>query len=148
VRHHRYNLAASFLHRSWVPMLFIEIGLFLFFTAMCLGLGTFVPMKRIMGMDKPVRVWCMCCCLHYWCFYCAMLLLHACAPHGEHAPEGMGWCAGRIHAPCGGRCAWPPSGARAPARPASEPFGDACLAEHAPHDTRVYDTHTLRTTHV
>ena len=36
-------------------MLFIEIGLYLAFTAMCLSLGTFVPVKRVMGMDKPVR---------------------------------------------------------------------------------------------
>ncbi|PNW86699.1 hypothetical protein CHLRE_02g095085v5 [Chlamydomonas reinhardtii] len=39
---------------SWVPMLFLEIGMFLPFTVMCLLLATFVPFKKLFSMDKPV----------------------------------------------------------------------------------------------
>ncbi|EFJ48847.1 hypothetical protein VOLCADRAFT_43621, partial [Volvox carteri f. nagariensis] len=42
--------------KSWVPMLFIEIGLFLFFSTMCLALATFVPIKRIFNFDKSDAV--------------------------------------------------------------------------------------------
>ncbi|KAG2428566.1 hypothetical protein HYH02_014370 [Chlamydomonas schloesseri] len=41
---------------SWVPMLFLEIGLFLFFVVLCLALATFVPAKRLFNMDKPDAV--------------------------------------------------------------------------------------------
>ncbi|KAG2427660.1 hypothetical protein HXX76_012309 [Chlamydomonas incerta] len=41
---------------SWVPMLFLEIGLFLTFVTMCLLLATFVPLKKLFSMDKPDAV--------------------------------------------------------------------------------------------
>ncbi|PNW86700.1 hypothetical protein CHLRE_02g095086v5 [Chlamydomonas reinhardtii] len=41
---------------SWVPMLFLEIGMFLAFTVMCLLLATFVPFKKLFSMDKPDAV--------------------------------------------------------------------------------------------
>ncbi|GLC66844.1 hypothetical protein PLESTF_000482200 [Pleodorina starrii] len=42
--------------KSWVPMLFLEIGLFLTFSAMCLALATFVPLKNIFRFDKSDAV--------------------------------------------------------------------------------------------
>ncbi|GIL97171.1 hypothetical protein Vretimale_2905 [Volvox reticuliferus] len=50
--HRKIHLEA----KSWVPMLFLEIGLFLLFSAMCLTLATFVPFKRVFGFDKPDAV--------------------------------------------------------------------------------------------
>ncbi|KXZ52329.1 hypothetical protein GPECTOR_10g961 [Gonium pectorale] len=47
--HRKIELGAD----SWVPMLFLEIGMFLTFCVMCLALGTFVPLKHIFGLDKP-----------------------------------------------------------------------------------------------
>ena len=35
--------------------MFLEIGMFLAFTVMCLLLATFVPFKKLFSMDKPVR---------------------------------------------------------------------------------------------
>ncbi|PNH11236.1 Sodium/bile acid cotransporter 7 [Tetrabaena socialis] len=50
--HKKVELGAG----SWVPMLFLEIGLFLSFSAMCLALGTFAPLKRLFKLDKPDAV--------------------------------------------------------------------------------------------
>lgn len=50
--HRKVHLGAG----SWVPMLFLEWGLYIFFTIMCLVLGTFVPLKRIFSLDKPDAV--------------------------------------------------------------------------------------------
>ncbi|KAG2484749.1 hypothetical protein HYH03_016496 [Edaphochlamys debaryana] len=46
------QLAAS----SWVPMLFLLIGMFLFFSALSVALATFVPLKKLFKFDKPDAV--------------------------------------------------------------------------------------------